>query len=154
MGILVSVASGEPHKLLLLSSETPSENFIYSLDLNLYKYSQPHLPQTQHSCTQHPKASSVQFSSVIQSCLTLCDPMDCRMPGFPVHHQLPDLAQPHVHRAGDSILSYSIVPFSCLQSFPDQSLFQWVSSSHQVDKVLEFQLQHQSFQWIFRMHFL
>ena len=47
--------------------------------------------------------SSVQFSSVAQSCLTLCDPMDCSMPGFPVHHQLPELAQTHVHRVGDAI---------------------------------------------------
>ena len=46
---------------------------------------------------------SVQFSSVAQLCLTLCDPMDCSMPGFPVHHQLPALAQTHVPRAGDAI---------------------------------------------------
>ena len=46
---------------------------------------------------------SVQFSSVTQSCLTLCDPMDCSMPGFPVPHQLPELAQTHVHRVGDAI---------------------------------------------------
>ena len=44
-----------------------------------------------------------QFSSVTQSCPTLCDPMDCSMPGFPVHHQLPELAQTHVHRVGDAI---------------------------------------------------
>ena len=44
-----------------------------------------------------------QFSSVAQSCLTLCDPMDCSMPGFPVHHQLPELTQTHVHRVGDAI---------------------------------------------------
>ena len=53
-----------------------------------------------------------------------------------------------------SAISSSVVPFSCLQSFQHQSLFQWVSSSHQVAKVLEFQLQHQSFQWIFRTDFL
>ena len=47
--------------------------------------------------------SSVQFSSVAQSCLTLCDPMDCSMPGFPIHHQLLELAQVHVHRIGDAI---------------------------------------------------
>ena len=45
----------------------------------------------------------VQFSLVRQSCLTLCDPMDCSMPGFPVHHQLPDLAQTHVHWVSDVI---------------------------------------------------
>ena len=46
---------------------------------------------------------SVQFSSLAQSCPTLCDPMDCSTPGFPVHHQLPELAQTHVHRVGDAI---------------------------------------------------
>ena len=46
---------------------------------------------------------SVRFSSVAQLCLTLCDPMDCSMPDFPVHHQLPELAQTHVHRVGDAI---------------------------------------------------
>ena len=73
-----------------------------------------------------------QFSSVAQSCPTHCNPMDCSTPGFPVHHQLQDLAQTHVHWV----------------------LFQWVSSLHQVAKVFEFQLQHQSFQWIFRADFL
>ena len=48
---------------------------------------------------------SVQFSSIAQSCLTLCDPMGCSMPGFPVHHQLPELAQTHVHGVGDAIQS-------------------------------------------------
>ena len=45
----------------------------------------------------------IQFSSVAQSCLTLCDPMDCSTPGLPVHHQLPELTQTHVHRVGDAI---------------------------------------------------
>ena len=97
------------------------------------------------------------FSSVIQSCLTLCDPMDRSMPGFPVHHQLPELTQIHVHRVGDAIqpshplLSPFLPAFNLSQH---QHLFQWVSSSHQVAKVLEFQFQHQSFQWIFRTDFL
>ena len=51
----------------------------------------------------NPSASSVQFSSVIRLCLTLCDPMDCSMPGFPVHHQLLELTQTHVHWVGDAI---------------------------------------------------
>ena len=94
----------------------------------------------------------VQFSSVTQSCPTLCDLMDCSMPGFPIHHQLPELAQTHVHRVGDAIqpshpLSSPSPTFNLSQH---QGLFKWVSSSHQVAKVLEFQLQHQSFQWIFR----
>ena len=85
-------------------------------------------------------------SSVTQSCLTLCD---CSTPGLPVHHQLPELAQTHVHWVSDAIqpshpLSSPYPP--ALNLSQHQGLFQWVSSSHQVTKVLEFQLQHQSFQ--------
>ena len=101
--------------------------------------------------------SLVQFSSVAQSCLTFCDPMDCSMPGFPVHHQLLKLAQTHAHRVGDAIQpSHPLSSPSPPAPNPSQhqGLFQWVSSSHQVAKVLEFQLQHQSFQWIFRTDFL
>ena len=101
--------------------------------------------------------SSIFFSSATQSCLTLCDPMDHSTPGFSVHHQLPELVQTHVHRVGDAIqpshplLSLSSPAFSLSQH---QDLFQGVSSSHQVAKVLEFQLQHQSFQWIVKTDFL
>ena len=97
--------------------------------------------------------SSVQFSSFAQSCPTLCDPMDCSTPGFPVYHQLLALTQTHVHWVGDAIqpshplLSPSLPAFNLSQHL---SLFQWVSSSHQVAKGLEFQIWHQSFQWIFR----
>ena len=85
--------------------------------------------------------SSVQFSSVAQSCPTLCDPMNCSTPGLPVHHQIPEITQTHVHRVGDAIQ-----PSHPLSSpFPPapnpsqhQSLFQWVNSSHEVPKVLEF----------------
>ena len=83
--------------------------------------------------------------------------MDCSTPGFPVHHQLPELAQTHVHWVGDAIQpSHSLSPPSppALNLSQHQGLFQWVSSLHQVAKVLEFQLQHQSFQWIFRDDFL
>ena len=74
------------------------------------------------NCNIHLLLNSVQFSSVTQSCPTLCKPMDCSTPGLPVHHQLPgDLSQ-------------------------HQGLFQWVNSLHQVTKVLQFQLQHHSFQ--------
>ena len=99
----------------------------------------------------------VQFSSVTQSCPTLCDPMNCSTPGLPVHHQLPEFTQTHVHRVGDAIQPCH--PLSS-PSPPDfnfsqhQGLFQWVRSSHQVAKVLDFELQHQSFQWIFRTDFL
>ena len=94
--------------------------------------------------------SSVQFSSVAQSCLTLCNPMNCSTPGLPVHHQLLESNQTHVHRVSDAIqpshpLSATSPP--ALNLFQHQGLFQWVNSSHQVAKVLEFQLQHQSFQW-------
>ena len=98
-----------------------------------------------------------QFSSATQSCLALSDPMDCSMPGLPVHHQLLEFTQTHVHWVGDAIQpshplsSPSPLTFSLSQH---QGLFQWVSSSYQVAEVLEFQLQHQSFQWIFRTDFL
>ena len=102
-------------------------------------------------------SGSRQFSSFSQFCLTLCDPMDCSTPGFPVHHQLLELSQTHVHWVSDAIqpshllLSLSTLAFNLSQS---QGLFQWVGSSHQAVRVLEFQLQHQSFQWIFRTNFL
>ena len=97
-----------------------------------------------------------QFSSVAESCPALCNPMDCSMPGLPVHHQLPELFQTHVLQVGDAIqpshpLSSPSPAFNLSQH---QGLFKWVNSSHQVAKVLELQLQHQSFQWIFRTDFL
>ena len=100
---------------------------------------------------------SLQFSSVTQSCLTLCNPMNRSTPGLPVHHQLPEFTQTHVHRVSNAIqpshpLSSPSPP--ALNLSRHQGLFQWVSSSHQVAKVLEFQLQHLSFQWIFRTDFL
>ena len=98
-----------------------------------------------------------QFISVAYSCPTLCDSMDCSTPGLPVHHQLPELAQTHVHRVSDAIqLSHPLLSPSppYFNLFQHQGLFQWVSSSHQVAKALEFQLQHQSFQRIFRTDFL
>ena len=99
----------------------------------------------------------LQFSSVAQSSPTLCDPMDHSTPAFPVHHQLPGLAQTHVHQVSDAIQpSHSLSSPSppAFNLSQHQGLFKWVSSSCQVTKVLEFQLQHQSFQWIFRTDFL
>ena len=93
-------------------------------------------------------SSSVQFSSVTQSCSTLCDPMNHSMPGLPVHHQLLEFTQTHVHRVGDAIQpSHPLSSPSPPAPNPSQQqgIFQWVSSSHEVAKVLEFQLQHQSF---------
>ena len=99
-------------------------------------------------------SKKVQFSSVAQSCQTICNPIDCSRPGFPVHHQLLELAQTHVHRVGDAIqLSHplsSLFP-PALNLSQHQGLFQCISSLHQVAKVLELQLQHQSFQSIFRV---
>ena len=89
------------------------------------------------------KFSSVQFTSVAQLCPTLSYPMNCSTPGLPVHHQLPEFTQTLVHQVGDAIQ-----PFHSLSSpsppapnpSQHQSLFQWVNSSHEVAKVLEFQL--------------
>ena len=86
---------------------------------------------------------SVQFSWVAQSCLTLCDPMNCSTPGLPVHHQLPEFTQTHVHRVRDAIQpSHPLLSPSspAPNSSQHQSLFQWVNSLHEVAKVLEFQL--------------
>ena len=93
--------------------------------------------------------SSVQFSSVAQSCPTLCNPMNRSTPGLPVHHQLPEFTQTQVHRVSDAIQpSHPLSSLSPLAPNPSQhqSLFQRVDSSHEVAKVLEFQLQHHSFQ--------
>ena len=95
--------------------------------------------------------------SVSQSCPTLCDPMDFSMPGFPVFYHFLKLAQTHVHWVSDAIQP----PYPLLAPFPfvfnlsqHQGLFQWISSLHPVTKVLELQLQHQSFQCIFKTDFL
>ena len=106
-----------------------------------------------HHCHWLALLPSVQFSLVTELCPTLYDLVDCSMTGIPVHHQLLELAQTHVHRVCDAIppshpLSSPSPP--ALNLSQHQGLFQCVSSSHQVAKVLELQLQHQSFQWIFR----
>ena len=101
---------------------------------------------------------SLQFSSVQSlSRVQLYDPMDCSMLGLPVHHQLLELTQTYVHWVDDAIQpSHSLsAPSPPTFNLPQhQGLFQWVSSSHQVAKVLEFHLQHPSFQWIVRTDFL
>ena len=91
----------------------------------------------------HIQTASVQFSSVAQSCPTLCDPINHSMPGLPVHHKLPEFTQTHVHQVGDAIQpSHPLSSPSPPASNPSQhqNLFQWVNSSHEVAKVLEFQL--------------
>ena len=125
--------------------------------------SQPRV-RTQVSCiagifftTEQPATPLVQFSLVAQSYPTLCDTMDCSTPSLLVHHQFPEPFQTHVYHICDAIQpshpwsSHSPPIFNLSQN---QGLFKWVSSSHQVAKILEFQLQHQSFQWTLRTDFL
>ena len=99
---------------------------------------------------------SQSVSSVAHSCPTFFDPMDYSTPGLAVHHQLPEFTQTHVHWIGDAIRPSH--PLSCpsptFNLSQHQGLLKWISSSHQVAKELEFQLQHQSFQWICRIDFL
>ena len=97
------------------------------------------------------------ISSVTQSCPTLCDPMNHSTPGLPVHHKLPEFTQTHAHWVGDAIQpSHPLSSPSPPAPNPSkhQGLFQWVNSSHEVAKVLEFQLQHQSFWWTPRTYLL
>ena len=113
---------------------------------------------------QHTTSSETPLSclsghccSVTKLCRTLWDPMDCSTPGFPVHHQLLELAQTHIHQISDAIqpshpLSSPYPPAFNLSQH--QGLSKWVSCSYHVAKALEFQFQHQSFQWIFRADFL
>ena len=98
--------------------------------------------------------STLQFSSVTQSCSTLNEAMDCSRPGFPVHHQLLEPTQTHIHWVGDAIQpSHSVTPFSHLQSFLASRSF-LMSRFFTWPKCWEYQLQHQSFQGIFRTDFL
>ena len=93
---------------------------------------------------------------VVQLCLTLSNPMHWSMPGFPVLHYLSEFAEIYVHWVSDAIQpSHPLLPSFLSSIFPSIRVFsQWVSSLHQVAKVLEFKFQHQSFQWIFRTDFL
>ena len=100
--------------------------------------------------TLYCRLFSQSVSSFTQSCLTLCDPMNHSTWGLSVHHQLPEFTQTYVYWVGNAIqpphpLSSPSPPAP--NPFRHQGLFQWVNSSHEVAKVLEFQLQHQSFQW-------
>ena len=101
------------------------------------------------SMIQRMLAYSVQFSSVAQSCPTLWDPMNHSTPSFPVHHQLLEFTQTHVHPVSDAIQpSHPLLSPSPPVPNPShhQSLLQWVNSSHEVARTLEFQLQHHSLQ--------
>ena len=98
-----------------------------------------HLTNCGYSCNGE---SSVQFSSVAQLCLTICHPMDCSMLGLPVHHQFLEFTQTHLHWVHDAIQSSHplLSPPLNLNLSQHQGLFKWVSSSHQVTKVLEYRL--------------
>ena len=108
--------------------------------------------------TVKPKPQwDITFSSLQFSRSVLSDPMNRSTPGLPVHHQLPEFTQTHAHRVGDAIQpshSLSCPPPPAPNPSQHQGLFQWVNSSHEVAKVLEFQFQHQSFQWIPRTDLL
>ena len=122
----------------------------------LARHFHPKMESSLNGMASH--SGSCLYSEVVvaQLCPTLCSPMDCITPGFPVLYCLPEFTQTHVHWFDDAIQpSHSLSPPSAaLNLSQHQGLFQWVSSSHQVAKVLELQLQHQSFQWIFRVVFL
>ena len=102
-------------------------------------------------------SNSVHLSSVAEYCWTFFHPMNNITPGLPVHDQLPELTQTHIHWVSNVIQPTHplLSPFPpALNRSQHQGLFKWVSSSHQVAKVLEFQLQHQSFQWTPRTNLL
>ena len=163
---LTRVTLGSPLMLVFISPSLGFSSFLYS---HTVYFSLPWLLPTPvssgflHLVHSHPKPHAhkyfqlivgwiIQFSSATQSCPTLCDPIDCSTPGLPVHHQLLEFTQTHAHWVSDAIQpSHPLLsPSPAFNLFQHQGLFKWVSSSHQVTKVLEFQLQHQSFQWIFR----
>ena len=107
-------------------------------------------PDTEAQIKNTRSSPWLPISSVAQWCSTLCNPMNHSTPGLPVHHQLPESTQTHVHWVGDAIQpSHPLLSPSppALNLSQHQCLFKWVSSSDQVAKVLEFQFQHQSFQW-------
>ena len=96
--------------------------------------------------------ASVQFSLSVVS--DFCNPMDYSKPGLPVHHQLPEFIPTHVHSVSDVIQPSHLLSSPSPLAFnlsQHQGLFKWVSTLHQMAKVLQFQLQHQSFQWILRI---
>ena len=113
-------------------------------------WNKTHSQQLFHLHAMHSfKNIYLSVSSVAQSCLTIHNPMNHSTPGLPVHHHLPELTQTHVHRVGDAIQpSHPRSSPSPPAPNPSQhqGLFQWVNSSHEVAKVLEFQPQHHSFQ--------
>ena len=148
------------NKSILCLKETASPDYFKSIQIGYYKFYSKIMfivvMSLENQCDTQWTLSS-NSSSVAQSYPTLCDPMDCSTPALPVHHQLPEFTQTHVHWVSDAIqpshpLSSPSPPAFNLSQH--QGLFKWVSFSHEVAKILEFQLQHQSFQWIYRTDFL
>ena len=114
------------------------------------------LPLSHQGSPQWRLVIALFACSVPESCLTLCDLMDCSTPGFPVLHCLPEFAHTRVHWVHAATQPSHCVssPSPALSLSQCQGLSWWVSSSHQVARLLDLQLQHQSFQWIFRVDFL
>ena len=124
----------EPHKQYEKAKRQDTERWTPQVDAQY---------ATGDQWKNNSRKNEVQFSSVAQSCPTLCDPMNRSTSGFPVHHQLPEFIQTHVHQVGNAIqLSHPLSSLSppSPNSSQHQSLFQWINSSHEVAKVLEFQL--------------
>ena len=126
-------------------NSTENENCINRRSLFVYTHSKKenHFNVNSSNETVIYMRVSVQFSSVTQSCLTLCYPMNSSTLGLPAHHHLPEFTQTHVHRVRDAIQPFhprSSPSPPAPNPSQHQSLFQWVNSSHEVAKVLEFQL--------------
>ena len=121
----------------------PLVEFIIAVHAAILEFFWKHIQNIDSVLSTFIHARSDQIRSVAQSCPTLCNPMNRSTPGLPVHHQLPEFTQTHVHRVGDAIQpSHGLSSPSPPAPNPSQhqSLFQWVNSSHEVAKVLEFQL--------------
>ena len=115
----------------------------------------PCFPHCRQTIVWSTLESTTNMLLMFQLCLTLCDPIDCSTPGFPVLYYLLEFAQTHVHWFGDASQPSHPLPSPsppALNLSQHQGLFQWLGSLNQVAKVLE--LQHQSFQWIFKVDFL
>ena len=116
------------------------------------------VPNSMTNDKETPSANPIEYCCLVAKlCLTLYDPMDCSTPRQASLSYLPEFVQTHVHWVSEGIQSsHPLSPTSppAFSFSQHQDLFQWVSSSHQVVKVLDLQLQHQSFQWIFRVDFL
>jgi len=128
-------------KIWLVVSQ--NKNYFHQVNIFLLKILPVYFKAKYMINTINYLIESVQFSSVVQSCPTLWDPMNHSTPGLPVHHHLPEFTQTHVNQVGDAIQpSHPLSSPSPLAPNPSQhqSLFQWVNSLHEVAKVLEFQL--------------